>query len=822
MQASTRAFFRRGGAACAAAAVLIGSSLTAGAASAAPTPEPAPSSMATGIAAPPATDASLPGGLDEALQRDLGMSVEEFNAQGALAATASAVQLQLAQADPGAVVSVSGDTIKVQTSAPAVAQAAAGTAKLAITPSRAALPPNKVDAASVDAVFTDYVNTFGAKDLLSVAVNATGQYLIRTGESKFGTSSATPQSFEPSLAPSIADFAAKYANVVVEGATGPAESKFAAGDPLDLVNGQGYAAMKFGAPGGSICSTGWNGFNKSGAPAIISAGHCTADGKFQVALLTDPLHDTPVTGNPLAPPKPVDILGQMGFSQFGGPGNGTTTANPNDGQAEGNIGTDVSVIDNISANFSQAPKVARWTAAAAWTDSAQVSTDPNNVRVTGVALPMIGAAVCKSGRTTGWTCGRINEIGAYVIAGINYPSEMNPGGDPTDLRAVRGFGSITDTIMSDHGDSGGPVISGTSAVGITSGGGQLLNGKHLAIAADLNTALAATDGYTVKIFLGKPAVTTAGTVYRGGAINGTVAGAPAGTTVTVTIDGASKDVPVGTDGTWSIKAPGVFGKFSIKAQAKNGFSTSETEESSLEVIKETAPAFTSPALNGTSAAPVTAITGTGIAGATVTLAGDVTGSAVVGSDGNWSVAVTPGLPVGSYTVTAKQSRTDWIDSPTSTNAFKVVPAAPAVTSPTNGQQFQANSGPTVFSGTNIAGAAVTLTIDGQQFQATVAGTSWSFTSGQKFAAGNHSVSVVQNVDGVDSLIAASSFTVQAAPAPPVAPAPTPSTPPVAINSLAVTGASSSMLVGGAVGGLLLLGGGAALLFRRRNKENDSE
>ncbi|ALE93207.1 hypothetical protein AOC05_14195 [Arthrobacter alpinus] len=815
MQVFTRAYFRRTGAACAAAAVLIGGTFTGGSASAAPLLQPTPTSTAAEAATSPATEASsLPGGLDEALRRDLGMSVAEFNAQGALAAKAAAIQSAVTAADPGAVVSLSGDTIKVQTSAPEVAKAAAGTAKLA-TSAPATPSPAKVEATGVDALFNDYVATFGAKNLLSVSVNIKGEYVIRTGE-------PTPQAFAGSSEPSVADFAAKYGNVVLEVANGPAKATYTPGGPFDVVNGQGYAALNPATGGGFICSTGWNGFSKKGAPAVISAGHCSMDGAAALALLTNPLADEAVTGDPNIKAQPMAMLGTMGFSQFGGPKNTRTTANADNIHAEGNIGTDVSVIDNIAPNLGQVPKLAKWTGAAGWTAAEQISTDSSNVAVTGVESATLGAPVCKSGRSTGWTCAKVDEMGAYVIAGINYPSTENPGGDPADLRAVRGFVSITDTPMSAHGDSGGPVIFGNSAVGIVSGGGTLNDGKNFAITADLVTALAATDGYTVKIFLNNPAMTTTGTVYRNGAIRGTVAGAPAGTIVTVTIDGAPKDVPVGADDTWSIQAPGALGTFHITAQAKNGFSTSGTVSSSIEVVNETlaAPVFTAPALNGSAAAPVTAITGTGMAGATVILTGDVSGTAVVGSDGTWTLAVKPGLTVGSYAVTASQKHTDWNDSPSATNNFKVVPAAPAVTSPTNGQQFGASEGPTVISGTNIAGAAVTVTVDGQQHKATVTGTTWSFTFSQKFGAGNHSVSAVQNVDGVDSLIAASNFTVLAAPVPAGTTAHTQTPAPIAINSLAATGASNSTLLLGGAGGLLLLGGGATLLIRRRKDGKD--
>ncbi|MDD0859828.1 hypothetical protein NHF46_23320 [Arthrobacter alpinus] len=150
MQASTRAFIKRGGAACAAAAVLLGGSFTV--ATAAPSSDPtiAPTvasvtAEATSSAAPTSAPSAtaLPDGLAEAVDRDLNLSVEEFNAQGELATAAAEVQTAITKADPKALVSVAGDTIKVKAS-PAVAaaaKAAAGSAKVAVTTAPAASPP---------------------------------------------------------------------------------------------------------------------------------------------------------------------------------------------------------------------------------------------------------------------------------------------------------------------------------------------------------------------------------------------------------------------------------------------------------------------------------------------------------------------------------------------------------------------------------------------------------------------------------------------------------------------------------------------------------
>ncbi|MHA7304428.1 S1 family peptidase [Arthrobacter sp. TMN-49] len=800
MRATKRAFFKRGGAACAAAAVLIGGTFAASAATAAPSTDTPSTSVATASA----TETALPGGLAEAVEQDLGKSVEEFNADATLAAKAADVQAEVTKVDPSAIVSIADDTINVKTSATEAAKTAAGTAKVKVkvTTIKAAPLAAKVNAAGVDAVFAAYAKEFGVTNLQSIMSNGS-EIVIRTGEAATTGTATAAKSLAATSKISVNDFAAQYANVVVAPAAGPANSLAS-----DVVNGQGYAAKVSDGEYG-LCSIGWNGFNKAGDPAVISAGHCTNDGTLTGTELTVPAQDD--AGIPITPGVALGKeLGTFGFSQFGGRNNSPAT-NP-DSPNPGNIGTDVSVIDNINTDLNQIAMVTDWTTPA--------NPSASGPKVAGVSTAIVGAPICKSGRTTGWTCGSVQEVGLFLVLG---------GKGPSDLRAVRGFGS--ETMKSDHGDSGGSVISGTTAVGITSAGTE--DGKW-SFTADLKTALAATDGYTVKIFLAAPKVTTTAPVYRKGTVTGTAPGAPAGSKVTVTINGVTTVVAVGTGGKWSVAAPNEFGKFDLTAQTKNGFSTSETTKASIEVIKETlaAPAITTPANNGTVAAPVTTVSGTGKAGATVELTGDVAGTVVVGTDGKWSFAVAKPLNVGSYTVTAKQTLTDWNDSAAATTKFNVVPAAPAITSPTKGQEFAFNQGPSVISGTNVSDATVSVTINGKKYDAVVVDGAWSVALGGRLATADYTVSAVQRVDGIDSVTASSTFKVLAAPAPPATqePTPAPTTPAAPAtqeptpaptqapvdNDLANTGISSSALAFGAAGAVLALGGAAFLLFRRRS------
>lgn len=78
----------------------------------------------------------------------------------------------------------------------------------------------------------------------------------------------------------------------------------------------------------------------------------------------------------------------------------------------------------------------------------------SSVRVTGSQAAAVGATLCKSGRTTRWTCGRVTAKNATVNYG---------GGD-----VVYGLTQHNACVM--QGDSGGANMSGTQAQGVSSGG----------------------------------------------------------------------------------------------------------------------------------------------------------------------------------------------------------------------------------------------------------------------------------------------------------------------------------------------------------------
>ncbi|MFD7564151.1 S1 family peptidase [Streptomyces tendae] len=93
----------------------------------------------------------------------------------------------------------------------------------------------------------------------------------------------------------------------------------------------------------------------------------------------------------------------------------------------------------------------------------------NPVAVRGSSRASSGAALCKSGATTGWTCGT---VGSYN----NTVTYVDRNGGPDTV--VSGLASSS--VCVEGGDSGGAYISGNQGQGMTSGGptGQQCSGVN--------------------------------------------------------------------------------------------------------------------------------------------------------------------------------------------------------------------------------------------------------------------------------------------------------------------------------------------------------
>lgn len=829
---------------------------------------PAVSTSAPGGSAPEISDA----GLTDAILRDLGMTLEQFNAagdQGKRAADAvpslrslpgfagislkdgrivvegsgpelAARVAELNAAGPAAEAGAgagpgggagaagqaespagaTGEFVLVapapEPSAPkpspatrsAGAPAASATATTPETPSAAETP--ELVAASTDQLFKDYVREVGPAGLQAVAY-ANGSFVIRTGgtnqpEARSApaapaapgspVSPATPDApgspaspaapaaptggtpESPASAASPSEFVARYSNVRLE-----------QGEPLapeeDFFGGQGFVLNN-----GIICSAGYGAYSPAGDPIVLTAGHCTDDGTLSTADVERP--ESPTN----------NLLGTLGFSQFGGPGNSWITG---DETNPGNIGTDIAVIESLRSGLDVQPAASRWDA----------PTNPGStaVKIIGTASPSPGQAVCRSGRTDGWSCGTVDEVGIYVVGGITT--------DPSDLRAFRGF--LSYSVQSSGGDSGGPWISGNFAVGTHSAGDAPGSVANFAVATTLEDAMTRLPGVQLQLFLNKPVLTepaNGGGVALGQAITGQVPAAPAsavaaGSTVRITVPGqAPVEVPVDSAGQWQFTAPSPAGRLRFTAETLNGFSHSDASSFDVTVLPSDlpAPSITSPG-EGEVLTSLERIEGTGTPGATVELSGSTTGQALVGLDGTWTVPVTGNARYGSFTVTAVQTARGIADSPAASRTFTVVPPAPALTNIQDGQHFAHDAVPGQVTGTALNGAAVTVTVDGAAPAQVPSNGTWSAPLPAGLAAGTHIVSASQTVDGAASEPVNVTFVVD--PAPVIVPAGI--TPAGGSGRLPATGADGLLTAAGVGAGVLLLGGVALVLARRRSR-----
>ncbi|MFV0134226.1 carbohydrate-binding protein [Streptomyces sp. HMX87] len=132
-----------------------------------------------------------------------------------------------------------------------------------------------------------------------------------------------------------------------------------------------------------------------------------------------------------------------------------------------------------------------------------------NVQVAGSTQAPVGASVCRSGSTTGWHCGTIQQHNTSVT----YPEGTITGVTRT-------------SVCAEPGDSGGSYISGSQAQGVTSGGSGNCSSGGTTFYQPINPLLQ-NYGLTLKTTGGGPeepppgeeppgGTWAAGTVYQAG------------------------------------------------------------------------------------------------------------------------------------------------------------------------------------------------------------------------------------------------------------------------------------------------------------------
>ncbi|SEK86557.1 Ig-like domain repeat protein [Rhodococcus maanshanensis] len=207
--------------------------------------------------------------------------------------------------------------------------------------------------------------------------------------------------------------------------------------PDAVMGGQQYFT---GETADKPCSLGFNGTDGDGNTVNITAGHCDAHPEN--------------AGNVDATPA---SMGPNKFGEF-----------DKVVRDRGDYGV-IKIYDSVAKRFQNN-----------FVDT--YGGDP--LAITGTADPLVGAPVCKSGKTTGYTCGKITAINQY----------MNSG--PRGATVPNAFAAKLCTIV---GDSGGAMVTGTKALGIVSAGDDGNCDKPMTTwGQPINSVLAANPGLKIR------------------------------------------------------------------------------------------------------------------------------------------------------------------------------------------------------------------------------------------------------------------------------------------------------------------------------------
>jgi len=305
------------------------------------------------------------------------------------------------------------------------------------------------------------------------------------------------------------------------------------------------------------CSIGFNGNRISdGAPEFSTAGHCASSASDE-----------------------YDWLSQTGAGQGFALGARIGATVPSSFQFGGGFDVGLVQVDPTSS-WVLRPRVITWQGG---TGTPTTTTD-----VLDRIPAIVGATLCKSGATSGWTCGG--------VLATDYDAAVGPVGQQQHINSI-----ITSTCLQ-AGDSGGAGVIGGAAVGIDS------FARTDVPCSDPNYfsglfPLVSTDSSKASVFsangsVWEPAVTVAnpaivspavnGSVLPSGSITGTLAGGNVRHIVNVFIDGSStpRTSMVATDGTWSVPVSGITpGSHSVTVQGRWGtWSQSEVSAAQAFVV----------------------------------------------------------------------------------------------------------------------------------------------------------------------------------------------------------------------------------------------
>lgn len=290
------------------------------------------------------------------------------------------------------------------------------------------------------------------------------------------------------------------------------------------------------------CSVGFAGVDTTTDQLqMLSAGHCedVPGDQRRVTSIDRPT----ISGGTLSSPV---TLGNGGLH--------VTDERPNPGFTQDTF-YDLGLTPVTATGWVGKPEVVTWGNSSS---GAPMESAPVLVRDAGPAIA--GSTLCKSGATSGWTCGPITAVDKLVYVG---------GGSPSCPATTSGdycVGAIEASVCVRGGDSGGPALVGSRAVGISSAATNATASTcgiagNIGVFATLYSSTPAFEQVT-KVYprweplidVSPPLVTRDGTDFSGTLDDGT-------TRHSVDIEfsnGRTVTGPVGADGTWSIDASNAY------------------------------------------------------------------------------------------------------------------------------------------------------------------------------------------------------------------------------------------------------------------------
>jgi len=305
----------------------------------------------------------------------------------------------------------------------------------------------------------------------------------------------------------------------------------------------------------TLCSIGFNGYSTASgsAPQFVTAGHCAT-----------------TISNTASGGTGANLYTQTAPTNNGGTRN---TSSPtflgNTVAGEAKYAQDTNDDYGIVASGSSVvPQAALYT----WGGGGGAPLSSAPLPVQGETAAVVGANLCKSGATTGWTCGS-------VIA-VDDPTEVCPDG--VSQCPDNYVNAILATTCALPGDSGSGAVIGTFAAGIDSGGNYGSscanpysatnpNGNFSAFFPMVTTpntptspGVASIDGQvgTSWKLLAAPLVTSpapGASITANSTMTGTLFNPLAGTQVALFLDGSSTPLAQvsAASGTWSIPLTGI-------------------------------------------------------------------------------------------------------------------------------------------------------------------------------------------------------------------------------------------------------------------------